>query len=461
MPHHDHSEHERDRRNRDRGDRHHHRHDRERWREEWHQRMREHWGPRSWDADPDHSEPPPWPPHPGQPGAPPQWPPHSPGFRRAWRLRAMLWHDPRWAHAMPPEEWRERLRDWRGRQRFLFARFVGVFGVMAALIIAGMVVAAFVLSRLLGGDPRMAVLTWIVGCSLSLALPLLAVALAVYAFRDITGPLADIMHAADAIAAGDLGVRVEERGPGEFWRLAVTFNRMTSELQRIDEQRRNLTADVAHELRTPLHVIQGNLEGILDGVYQPTPEHITMLLEETHLLSRLVEDLRTLSLAESGHLLLREERVDVAELLTDVGTSFGGQAEAAGITLRVVSEGLNGAAIRADVVRMNQVFGNLLTNALRHTPDGGAITVAAARFDEGVRFSVADTGSGIAPEDLPHIFDRFWRGDPARTHADGAGGGLGLAIVRQLVQLHGGHVEARSEVGRGTTFTITLPATDL
>src|SRR5262249_50444693 len=149
------------------------------------------------------------------------------------------------------------------------------------------------------------------------------------------GPLTDVMAAADSVAAGDLTVRVPENASSEFGQLARTFNRMVEELQRIDEQRRNLTADVAHELRTPIHVIQGNLEGILDGVYQPTPEHIQMLLEETHILSRLVEDLRTLSQAESGHLPLHKERVLVAELLEDLVTSFRGQAEAAGITLNL------------------------------------------------------------------------------------------------------------------------------
>src|SRR5258706_13423220 len=149
--------------------------------------------------------------------------------------------------------------------------------------------------------------------------------------------------------------------------MSRTFNRMVEELQRIDEQRRNLTADVAHELRTPLHVIQGNLEGILDGVYQATPQHIQMLLEETQLLSRLVEDLRTLSLAESGHLPLNKERVQAAELLTDMATSFSGQAEPAGIGLLPETDHLVRAAIDADVMRLNQVLSNFIVNAIRYT----------------------------------------------------------------------------------------------
>src|SRR5262249_15067675 len=235
-------------------------------------------------------------------------------------------------------------------------------------------------------------------------------------------------------------IRVRENIRGEFGKLARTFNHMAAELQRIDEQRRNLTADVAHELRTPLHVIQGNLEGILDGVYEATPEHIQMLLEETQLLSRLVEDLRTLSQAESGHLPLHKERVPVGELLTDLATSFSGQAEAAEIALRVDRDHLDGTVIDADVMRMNQVLANLIVNALRYTPKGGSITLRGEAAPDHVRLSVCDTGQGIPAEDLPHVFDRFWRGDPARMHKDGAGGGLGLAIVKQLVELHGGQV---------------------
>ncbi len=332
-----------------------------------------------------------------------------------------------------------------------------MFGFAVVLVIGGMAGLAYLLARLFEGESQTAVLVWIGGCSLSLALPLLGIGVAMAASRRITHPLADVMEAADAVARGDLSVRIPEDSPGEFGRLARTFNHMIDELQRIDEQRRNLTADVAHELRTPLHVIQGNLEGILDGVYQPTPEHIQMLLDETHLLARLVDDLRTLSLAESGHLALHIEPVDVAELLADAGTSFGGQAEAAGISLRVESDALAGATIPGDVGRLNQVLANLLANALRYTPPGGTITLRGERAPGGVVLTVRDTGKGIPPEDLPHVFDRFWRGDPARTRADGSAGGLGLAIVRQLVQLHGGQVDVESQPGHGTTFTLFLP----
>jgi two-component system sensor histidine kinase BaeS len=231
---------------------------------------------------------------------------------------------------------------------------------------------------------------------------------------------------------------------------------MAQELERTDQQRRNLTADVAHELRNPLHIIQGNLEGVLDNVYEPTDAHITATLEETRLLARLVDDLRTLSLAEAGELPLRREAVDVAELLADVRTSFSGQAEAAGLDLQVaVDQDL--PTIVGDAARLEQVLSNLVANAVRHTPSGGNITLRAEGTGQGLLIVVQDTGQGIPAEDLPYVFDRFWRGDRSRSHARGAGSGLGLAIARQLVEAHGGRIGVDSEPGVGTKFTIELP----
>jgi signal transduction histidine kinase len=351
-----------------------------------------------------------------------------------------------------------------------------MFGFMVLLVLGGMAALAFLLTRLFGGDGQTALFVWITGCGLALALPLLAALLAGRAFRSFATPMAGVMAAADAVAEGDLTVRLDESGPRDFRQLARSFNHMTRELEGAERRRRNLTADVAHELRTPLHIIQGNLEGILDGVYEPTAEHIQATLEETGLLSRLVEDLNTLSLAEAGQLELVREPVDVAELLADVRTSFSGQAEAAGITLEVGSSGrreggpqdrgpqdggpLVGLIVSADVGCLDQILSNLVANAIRHTPAGGAVTLGAqplAPLAAGVRLSVSDTGAGIPPEGLPYVFDRFWRGDPSRSHKEGSLG-LGLAIAQQLVEAHGGRIRVESELGQGTTFTVELPA---
>lgn len=349
---------------------------------------------------------------------------------------------------------------WRSRDpgRRIFARFALAFGLVSLLLLLWMGALAFLATRLAGGTGTTAVVVWLGGCGLVLGLPLLIFSVARRAFSQFAAPLGDLVTAADGVARGDLGVRVAVRGRGEIARLAEAFNHMTGELQRADQQRRNLTADVAHELRTPLHVIQGNLEGILDGVYVPTPDHINATLSETRALARLVDDLQTLSLAEAGRLPLAHEPVDVAELLADVATSFSGQAEAAGIGLAAQVNDAAGLVVVGDWGRLDQVLSNLVANALRHTGSGGAIALSAtAGAPSEVRITVADSGEGIAAEDLPYVFDRFWRGDPARTRGPDTGSGLGLAIAQQLVQAQGGRIAVTSEVGRGTTFTLDLP----
>jgi signal transduction histidine kinase len=285
--------------------------------------------------------------------------------------------------------------------------------------------------------------------------PLVAAIVARRAFRGIAAPLSDLIAAADRMAEGDLSARVAQVGRGDVARLARSFNHMAEELQRAEEVRRNLTADVAHELRTPLQIIQGNLEGILDDVYEPSDENLLSTLEETRSLGRLVDDLRTLSLAEAGQLRLSMEPLLARELLADVATSFSGQAEVVGVKLTVqVSEEDAGLTFQGDAGRMDEILTNLVANALRYTPRGGSITLGARAIPSGVRLTVADTGEGIPEDDLPHIFDRYWRDDGARGTQ---GAGLGLAIARQLVQAQGGEIQVHSAVGQGTTFHIDLP----
>ena len=358
-------------------------------------------------------------------------------------------HDPGSEHTTAP---------WASKRRHLFFRFTMIFGFMVVLVVGGMAALAFLITDLFGGDGQTAFLVWIGGLVLTFAFPVLAIAIAVRAFRRIASPLADVMAAADAVAEGDLSARAREDGRGSFNSLATSFNRMVEELQRTDQVRKNLTADVAHELRTPVHVIQGNLEGILDSVYEATPEHIGTTLEETRLLARLIDDLGTLSLAESGQLPLSKEEMDVDDFLREVVSAFASQAEAAGTDLTVESASdAKPVGVQADAGRMQQVLGNLVANAIRHTDSGGRIALRAAAAADGVLIEVEDTGAGIPPEDVPFVFDRFWRGDRSRPQTEAAGGGLGLAIARQLVQAHGARIDVRSEVGHGTTFTIEFP----
>jgi len=293
-------------------------------------------------------------------------------------------------------------------------------------------------------------------CGVPLAFMLAASLLGGLAFRRLGTPFADIMSATDAIARGDLSVRLRENNRGPLGNLAHRFNNMVTELERAEQQRRNMTVDIAHELRTPLHIIQGNLEGILDGVYEPTSENITDTLDETRLLARLVDDLQTLSLAEAGQLPLHPTRFLLADLLNDAAAGFESRAAAQNVDLRMDVPDPS-IELKADYDRLNQVLSNLLANALRYTPENGQITLRTEAIPDGVRMTISDTGTGISAEDLPYIFDRFWRGDKSRARTEGSSG-LGLSITKQLVLAHEGTISAESELGVGTTFTIELPA---
>jgi len=270
------------------------------------------------------------------------------------------------------------------------------------------------------------------------------------AVRRTARPIGDVMEAAARVAEGDLSARAPVQGPSEVRDLADAFNRMAGRLEVNEEQRRNLLADVAHELRTPLAVIQGRVEGMADGIYPPDPEHLALIEQETTVMSRLLDDLQLLSKAEAGVLELHLVDTDARELIETALATHGSQADVAGIALRAdVSDDL--PVLEVDAVRIGEVLSNLITNALLHTPAEGTVTVAASRTDAGVAFAIRDTGEGIPAEQLPHVFDRFAKSPESR------GAGLGLAIAKSLVQAHGGTISAESELGRGTTIRFVLP----
>jgi signal transduction histidine kinase len=267
--------------------------------------------------------------------------------------------------------------------------------------------------------------------------------------------LDELVDATRRVEAGDYSVRVgpRRRGLRAVRQLAGGFDTMAARLETDERQRRTLLAEVSHELRTPLTVVQGNLEAILDGVYPPDPTHIAAILEETRVLARLIDDLRTLALSEAGTLALHPEPTDPDVLVTDVVRSFEPAAAAAGVELSAEIDG-DLPILEIDPVRIHEVLANLVANALRHTPVGGRVTVSGALEDgRWVRFEVRDTGRGIEPALLPHVFDRFVTGD------DSSGSGLGLAIARQLVVAHGGEITAESLPGAGTTIRLRLPST--
>jgi two-component system OmpR family sensor kinase/two-component system sensor histidine kinase BaeS len=341
-------------------------------------------------------------------------------------------------------------------RRFVFWGFLAMAGSMALFFFTGIIFIIWLISGNFPPDfqnPQ----AWHfnpLACLIPIFFFTMASAMGRVGFRRYARPFAEIMAATDAIGRGDLSVRINEQGPRPIREMARRFNRMTAELAHADQQRRNLTADVAHELRNPLHIIQGNLEGMLDGVYEPTPENLSATLDETRLLSRLVADLQTLSLAESGQLPLHPTRFLLADLLADVAASFSPRAAEQGVEIRAGSA--PELYLHADYDRLDQVLSNLVANALRHTPSGGSISLKAESALDVARIIVADNGSGIPAADLPFIFDRFWKGDRARTR-DGAGSGLGLAIARQLVRAHGGDIDVESQPGQGTVFTLSLP----
>ena len=274
--------------------------------------------------------------------------------------------------------------------------------------------------------------------------------------RRTLAPLQSLGSAARRLGGGDFSQRAETTGPTEVRELAHSFNVMAEGLEEAERLRRNMTADIAHELRTPLSNIQGYLEAIRDGLVEPSPETIDTIHGQALHLSRLVEDLRLLAQVEAGALQLQLSPVRIDELLQASVEAVRPRADADGVNLNLnVEPSLPKAHV--DATRISQVVGNLLENAITHTPEEGSVSVSARESEGWVEVAVADTGAGIAAEDLPRLFDRFYRADPSRDRSTG-GAGLGLTIARRLAEAHGGNIEVESVLGEGSRFTVRLPA---
>jgi signal transduction histidine kinase len=319
--------------------------------------------------------------------------------------------------------------------------FVAVVISVAVLLVAA--VAWLVWSALSGGGWPAIVVA--IAVTLVFALLLRGVW---HAVRGRVMPLGDLIDASARIEAGEVGTQVDVRGPRELRSLGRAFNSMSARLAADTEDRRRLLADVSHELRTPLAVIQGNVEAMIDGVYPADRAHLERILAETRQLERLIEDLRTLSLADAGELPLHREPVNLDAVATEVVDGFRAGAEASGVALELDLGGV--PELNLDPQRMRQVIGNLVTNALRHTTSGH-VRVTTRLADGAVELAVADTGSGMDPATAERAFDRFYRS------GEQGGAGLGLAIVRDLVRAHGGEVTLESAAGEGTTVRCRFP----
>jgi signal transduction histidine kinase len=281
-----------------------------------------------------------------------------------------------------------------------------------------------------------------------------AILLGLFLARTITRPVLDLTAASSAMAKGNLFQQVPVRSSDELGELTRTFNKMSADLERSNQLRRQMTADIAHDLRTPLSVITGYLEGLKDGVLKPTPKRFAAMYEESVFLQRLIEDLRTLSLADAGELSMNYQMVAPADLLERASTFYQHQADQAGVELVMKAEPRL-PALRVDAERLQQVLGNLLSNALRYTPPNGRIELRARQAGDSISIDIQDSGSGISAEALPHIFERFYRADDSRSSS---GSGLGLAIAKSIVELHGGTISVSSAgADQGSLFSICLP----
>jgi len=356
-------------------------------------------------------------------------------------------HGPPWRHA--GDRWPSRQGRFvtiRRRRAWYFRRLAFAALALLLLIVTSMFAAGWLVA---GGGGR-------AGAAAALLVMLLlfgimsVMVLVSGSMRRFASPLHAVMDAADRVAEGDYGVRVQEFGAPPMRALAHSFNTMTERLQHADRLRRDVMADVAHELRTPLSVLQGRLEGLLDGVYPRDDHQLSELLEETHVLSRLVEDLRTLALSDAGALPLQKESTNLIDLAKDVARSMQPEADRKSVLLSVSAVD-DSTIVDLDPVRIREVLTNLLSNALRHTAAGRSVTISIDEKNGGAVVIVRDEGEGMSPEEVARMFDRFYKGERSR------GSGLGLSIAKSIVTAHGGEIRASSERGKGTTIEFTVP----
>lgn len=357
-------------------------------------------------------------------------------------------------HAHPPRRpaWWPENESWppqRGRHpRSAFFRRMGcLFGLFNLVVMLVFLVMAGLVADALGWiESPLRAVNWIVPLIVLLVVIIVGMLMAVaFYLRRLALPLDGLLNASNRLAEGDYSARLEEeRGPRQIRPLMRAFNSMASRLQAADQRRRDMLGDVTHELRTPLTVIQGEVEGMLDGVYPADEARLKSILEETQLLARLVDDLRTLALAEASALQLRCEPTDLAGLIRETLAAFKSTADAKRVRIELSLS--DSPPLDVDPARIREVIGNLLTNALRYTPDGGVVRV---EYD-GSWISVTDSGPGVPLDSLPHLFDRFYKS------SDSGGMGLGLSIAKYLVEAHGGAIRAENAAQGGMRITFTL-----
>jgi len=377
--------------------------------------------------------------------------------RASWREHYLKGHRPPWwpeNETWPPSD----RRSWRriGRHNPFFRRLgcifiiFNLFGFAFFASMLGLVLNSLGIIQI--SAPQF---QWFFPLTiLFLVFVITIAALAARNLRRVSRPLDELVEASNKVAEGDFSVRVDAQGPNEVRSLLHGFNVMAERLQVNDQQRRAMLADVSHELRTPITVIQGNIEGMLDGLYPADEARLKSIMEETQILSRLVDDLRTLSVAESGTLQLKSEPTNLGELIRDTVAGFESKAREKNISFETSLADLDEMDI--DPQRVREILSNLISNALRYTQGQGAVKVGLTESTSGSERSallfVEDNGPGIEPAELSRIFERFYKS------GDSGGMGLGLSIAKYLVEAHGGKIWAESEVGKGTKIWFTLPA---